>query len=238
MTEQEHSGIPTRAIHESYLDMQRSLTAYRRATDSGTNKQIEQAHGSVQDSVLAFYELLRPHIKSVNAVDDYWDGKAPPYKTDQVPDPEEGKAILQVQKSHDTYSIQQFTSDVSEFQGLRDWHDALGLNGNTRLLGVKGMGQNVFITYHTYQKGLRHLDNWQTEYVERESTMGGFYSHKKETTVERKRVDMDRLKRAARELSDVAEQLGALSHFDATTPRTEITEEEISRLEAWQQENL
>lgn len=49
---------------------------------------------------------------------------------------------------------------------------------------------------------------------------------------------MPKLKRAARELSDVAEQLGALSEFDASTPRTEITDDLIDEVEQWRQRKL
>lgn len=235
-----HSDVPTRAVHESYLDMQRALKRYRKAKDSGDGAAIQRGHGDVQETVLTFYELLRPHLKSNNAVTDWWDGELPPYPGDgSAPDPEDGKGILQVQTKRDTRQLNgNLNADPSELERLDEWHDALELNGNIRLLGVRGVGDGVFLSFQTYQKGLRYLDEWETTYLTEEKDMGGFFEGKKTTETTRQRVDMPKLKRAARELSDVAEKLGALSEFAETTPRTEITEDMMEDIEEWRQANL
>lgn len=234
-----HSGIPTRAIHEAYLDMQRALKGYRQATDGGSQVDIESAHGDVQETVLTLYELLRPHIKHNDGVNDYWDGQPPSYTGDGEPDPEEGKGVLEVQRRKESLQIPpDKTGEFSEADSLADWHEFIGLNGTVRLTGVHVEGNVALVAYDAYQLGLRELDNWQTEYKTTEDDLGGFLGGTTEKKTERDRVKISKLRRAARELSDVAEALGALSEFDASTPRTEITDDVIEEVEEWRQESL
>lgn len=246
--EDRHGGIPTRAIHEAYLDMQRALKRYRQATDQGHGSEWQQAHGDVQETVLTFYELLRPHIKHNEAVSDYWDGEPPSYPGNGAPDPEEGEGVIQVQTRTETQPITRDMTDEASFEemaewDLRDWHESLNLNGEVRLRSVHAdtteEGQPyVFVQYDSYQLGLRTLDDWQTRFRTKQTELGGFVGGTTQTETERQRVAMPKLKRAARELSEVAERLGALSEFDASTPRTEITEEDMEKVERWRQQNL
>lgn len=233
--DEEHSGIPTRAIHESYIEMQSALQKYRTAKDAQRQGPMTNAHGELQSGVLTFYELLRPHLKHESGVSDYWDGKLPSYRGNEPPDPDRGRGILQVQQATRAVGLDGVNTD--RIETLRDWHDALELNGDIRLAGVSGMGDKAFLTIHQYQKGLRHLDDWETKYTRTRTKKAGFMSDKTTETVERQRIPIDRLKRAARELSDVADKLGALSDFNASEHRTEITEEQISRVEQWREEN-
>lgn len=235
--EPEHSGIPTRAIHEAYLEMQNALRAHRRARDRGDKAAIDRSHGEVQESILTFYELLRPHIKRNDSIAEYWEGEPPSYpENGGAPDPEEGKAVLQVQQRVDRVSLEELSPD--KLENLQDWHDELGLNGRVRLVGVRGLGEEAFVQYHSYQLGLRNLDDWETKYQPEEQPVGGFMGGKTRTVQRRARIDMERLKRAARELSAVAEELGALSEFDASTPRTEITEDLIEEVNEWRAQTL
>ncbi len=232
-----HSGIPTRAIHETYIEMQQALQTYRTAKDAQQQRGMVDAHGQLQSSVLTFYELLRPHLKHEDGVTDYWTGKLPNYKDNEPPDPERGKGILQVQQATRTVELNGIEPD--EEWTLKDWADALPqVSDAVRLAGVRGLGDEAFITVYRYQKGLRHLDEWETKYVRNIERRGGFMSDKTTETVERQRIPIDKLTRAARELSDVADELGALSDFDASQHRTKIEEEHISEIEEWQNENL
>lgn len=243
--DERHSGIPTRAIHEAYLDMQRALKRYRQARDVGTESQIDNAHGDVQESVLTLYELLRPHIKHNDAVRDYWDGEPPRYDGNEPPDPEEGKAVLQVQHHNEAVGWENVPIDPQEkgvdelrTSNLEDWHEYLDLNGTVRLTGVRITKDGLFLSSQRYQLGLRQLDSWMTEFRTTQTELGGFLGNTTTESKERVRVSMEKLKRAARELSDVAERLGALSEFDATTPRTEITEEDMEKVEQWRQNQI
>lgn len=235
--EEPHSGIPTRAIHESYLDMQRSLKAYREAKDQQHQPALEQAHGELQQAVLTFYELLRPHIRHESGVNDWWDGELPNYKGNGTPpDPDDGKGVLQVQEKNETIGLDGI--DTNCVETLEDWHEQLGYNGNRRIVGVTGLGDDAFIKFHEYQLGLRHLDNWETGYKRRVVRKEGFQADKTEEIVERQRIPIDRLRRAARELADVADKLGALSQFDASNTRTEITADMIEEVKEWEKQNL
>jgi hypothetical protein len=209
----DHSGIPTQAIHEAYLDMQRSLKAYRQAKDRGSTHEVQQAHGEVQEGVLTFYELLRPHLRHEQGVTGYWQGELPAYPGDgQPPDPDEGAGVLQVQERREVHDLPE---GYDTLDGLRDWHEALGLNGNTRLVGISGQGDCVLTIEHRYQLGLRQLDEWETTYTTTSESVGGFYATKRTEQTERQRIPIDRLKRAARELSEVADELGLLTPIEA-----------------------
>lgn len=222
--EEEHSGIPTRAIHEAYLEMQRALKQYRQAKDRGQPDRIDRAHGNVQETVLTFYEMLRPPLKNNTAVDDYWHGKPPKYKHNGTPpDPEDGKAILHIQQKNDIFDTRQLTTQ--DLETLQDWHDALGLNDKTRIIGVaKGGGSHeivpagsALVTYQTYQLGLRNLDSWETKYEETETDFGGFMGGRTKTDYRRARIDIQRLQRASRSLGEVADKLGLHARIDVDT---------------------
>lgn len=240
--EENTSGIPTRAIHESYLDMQRALQQYRQAKDRADSVQVGNAHGSLQETVLTFYEMLRPHIRSNHGVNDWWDGTLPSYPQDgSMPDPDDGKAILDIQRR--TENLIANNVDLQSCENYKDYHETLDVADDIRITGIMtNQTQNndtvVVIAYQAYQMGLRHLDSWETTYKTTQQTLGGFMGSKTKQKQERQRVAISKLKRAARELADVAEQLGALSEFDASLDRTEITDQQMEELEAWRQQQL
>lgn len=212
-----HGGIPTRAIHEAYLDMQRALKRYRQATDRGDDAERDRAHGDVQETVLTFYELLRPHIKHNDAVSEYWDGKLPNYNGDSPPDPEDGKGVIHTQSGYEPMVLNQEQIEVlQDVETLRERHDALGLNGNLRLKGIVEVNQKqdgtpvALLSVESYELGLRRLDSWGTEIVTTQTELGGFLGSETRETRQRQRVAMPKLQRAARELSDVAKEIGFL----------------------------
>jgi len=236
--EDDPTGIPTRAIHETYLEMQRSLQSYRGARDAQRRREQQTAHGELQSAVLTFYELLRPHLKHESGVEDYWVGRLPSYNLDGVvPDIDEGKGLLQQQEHSEAVSFDQIDGNPREFETLKDWHDALGYE-TRRVSGVAAMGDAAIVTYLEYEKGLRNLDSWRTTFQTTQESRGGFMSHKTRETVQANRVGINRLVRAARELSAVADRLGALSDFDASNHRVEITDDQIRRVEQWADDNL
>lgn len=217
-TDDNHTGIPTRAIHEAYLDMQRALKRYRQARDAGSQAAVDDAHGDVQETVLTLYELLRPHIKNNDAVRGYWDGELPTYNGDGPPDPEEGKGVIQVQDHRDALDWSDVPIDdpetVESMTSLREWHEALGLNGSVRLVGVAPSEAGLFVTQQRYQIGLRQLDDWMTEHTTTQTTLGGFMGSTTRERTTRQRVQVNKLKRAARELGDIIERLGLHSATD------------------------
>jgi hypothetical protein len=214
--EDNHSGIPTRAIHEAYLDMQRALKSYREAKDQQHQAAIQQAHGELQQAVMTFYELMRPHLKQEQALKPYWEGKLPNYtKNGTPPEPDDGKGILQVQEKNDSFGFEDV--EVPQSETLDNWHQSLGFNGNKRIQGIYGMGDSVFVTWHEYQTGLKHLDSSETSYKRHVKPKDGFMGDKTETEVQRQRIPIDRLKSAARELSDAAKEIDFLSQTGVPT---------------------
>lgn len=218
------TGIPTRAIHEAYLDVQQSLREYREATDRGTTADRDRAHGELQEAVLTFYELLRPHLRDHAAVDGYWDGEPPSYNGNaSAPDPDDGKGVLHVQRRTEKVDLRQINTDVLADGGtpsLKELHDLFDMNGQARVVGLAAPSQDTpvaLLQYDVYQLGLRELDEWKTQYVETKSDMGGFLGGKQQTEYDRQRVDIDRLKRAARELAEVADKIGFLAPTDVPT---------------------
>jgi len=222
MQDDTHPGIPTRAIHEQYVAMQGSLQQYRTARDQG--QAVQRAHGDLQRDVLTFYELLRPHLKAQDAVSDWWEGKLPNYKPSEpeyVPDPDDGRGILQIQTARRVVDLSeadfsQARADGPSEASLKDWHDALGLNGGVRVEGVAGLGDSVLLTIQEYQLGLRQMDDWETKYQRKRQSQGGFMSDKTTETVERQRIPADRLIRAARELSDVTDHMNLLTDISSS----------------------
>lgn len=212
--DEEHSGIPTRAIHESYIEMQSALQKYRTAKDAQRQGPMSNSHGELQSDVLTLYELIRPHLKKEPALGDWWNGRLPNYPGEyKPPDPDNGRGILHVQQTRRQVDLNNVNPDALE--SFKEWHEALGLNGSVRIAGIAGIGDKVLVTVQEYQKGLRHLDSWETKYKRNREKKGGFLSDKTTEKVERQRIPIDRLKRAARELSDVINELGLLSQVDA-----------------------
>lgn len=214
----EESGneAPTRAIHNAYFELQEALQQYRRSKDAADQQAIEDAHGHVQDAVLAFYELLRPHLKHSKSVDGYWEGQPPTYHGNGTPpDPDNGKGILHVQRRNRRFELN--GTDPSQLTSLDDWHESIELNDDVRVVGVQTNGELALVHFDAYQLGLKTLDNWETEYVTQQASIDGFMSGKEEIKRERNRVDMERLKRAARELAEAADELGFLSHTEVPT---------------------
>ena len=214
--EEDHSGIPTRLIHEAYVEVIQSLNRYRAAKDAQNQRQLQRHHGDLQQSVLTLFDTLQSHLKEEPALQDWWKGRPPAYNGDGTPpDPDKGRGILQVQQTTRTVSITDLDTDPAELETLKDWHEALGLNGSIRLAGVTGMGESAFLTVQQYHMGLRNLKDWETKYTRKTKQKTGFMSDKTTETVERQRIPIDRLKRASYELADVANKLGLLSDVDA-----------------------
>ena len=222
MDNERQTGIPTRAIHEAYIDMQRAFKGYREAKDQQNQRQMSQYHGQLQSSVLTLYELLRPHLKSEEPVEKFWQGKLPNYTRDSTPpDPENGCGILQVQTKRESVDLSTVDIDIDNIEHLHDWHNALNLNGNVRITGIVNTGEKVMVQYQTYQMGLKHLDEWETKYDYQVQEQSGFMGKQENQTVERKRIPIDRLQRAARELATAADELNFLSATG--TPTNEDT---------------
>ncbi|MFW5900408.1 MAG: hypothetical protein ACOCTH_01360 [Halodesulfurarchaeum sp.] len=244
------SGLPTRAIHDAYLNLQQAHREYRRARDN--DQDTKQPQGVFQDAVLTFFELVRPHLKHESALSDYWAGNVPDYAGWSPDSPqdaaayvrEHGTGIYQVQKHVDTRKIRDEEQKVITDGGIdtfEEWHRFLGLSDSERLVSVKGDDQSgeLFVSLlRVAVLPLRDLDHWQARIRKHRKTGDGFMASETSVSTEIEYEPELKLITAKRLLVEAADKLGALSEFDASSPRTEITREDFEKLEEWHQRQV
>lgn len=248
MSQQDNTeqGIPTRAIHEAYLNLQQTHRSYRQARDAGQDAHSEKA--AFQDAVLTFYELVRPHLKHETALEDYWQGNLPDYTGWNFDTEREavayiqdhGTGVYQVQRHTDAVTIEQRTLTDGGPQTFADWHELLGLSWDSeRLVAVDPREEACFVKLlRCAVLPLRELDHWQATIVRERDRGDGFMAG--ETSVETRREFQppQKLVTAKRLLVEAADRLGALSEFEASTQTTEITREDMQKVEEWRQKQL
>ena len=241
------NGIPTRAIHESYINLQQAHHEYRRARDRGEDTRA--LRGEFQSQILAFYELVRPHLKHETALADYWSGHLPDYTgwdfdsdreaADYVRD--KGTGVYQVQQHTNLVSVEQQVLTDGGVDGFDGWHELLGLSWDSeRLIALQPTdGNQYFIkVLRAAVLPLRNLDRWRAREVTTREQGGGFMASETRERTHREFESGVKLIAAKRLLVEAADKLGALSAFDASTSRTEITREDIQKVEAWHKENV
>lgn len=241
-------GIPTRAIHEAYLELQGAHKHYRQIRDDPNTDDVDEtlARGQLQESVLTFYELVRPHLKHESSLSDYWEGSLPDYTgwgfetADEAARyvREHGTGVYQVQRHTDAVQVAQDVLPDGGFEGFADWHDFLDLSWESeRLVAVQPAegGTHFVLLLRAAVLPLRELDHWQARIARDRRQGDGFMAG--ETTVEtRREFELpQKLVTAKRLLVEAADKLGALSEFDASTPETEITREDIQKVDQWRQ---
>lgn len=248
MNDEQDTGMPTRAIHESYLSLQKAHREFRRARD--TDGDVTAAQGVFQDAILTFYELVRPHLKHESSLSNYWRGELPDYTGWDKPDgepaatyvKEQGTGVYQVQEHVDSVELNQQVLTDGGVSGFADWHELIGLSWDSeRLVAVQpdADSQQYFIkVLRCAVLPLRELDHWQTQVVEERQTGGGFMASETNTKRRREYESPMKLVTGKRLLVEAADQLGALSEFDASTQRTEITREDMEKVEEWRQQQL
>lgn len=243
----EGSGIPTRAIHEAYLTLQDAHREYRRARDNDDDLQLPKAR--FQDAVLTFYELVRPHLRHETALEDYWAGHLPEYTGwdfDSTSEAatyvrEKGTGVYQVQEHVDSVQVNQQVLTDGGLQTFEEWHELLGLSWDSeRLVAVTPAddGSHFVKVLRCAVLPLRELDRWQADVVKERTQGDGFMAGETtvETTLEYQPVQ--KLVTAKRLLVEAADRLGALSEFEASSQTTEITREDMQKVEEWRQKQL
>jgi len=242
-----NSGIPTRAIHDAYLQLQHAHREYRRARDNGEDTHDEQ--GAFQDAVLTFYELVRPHLKHESSLEDYWRGNLPDYAgwnfdsereaVDYVRDA--GTGVYQVQRHTDTVQIRQDVLTDGGLEGFEQWHEFLNLSWDSeRLVAVQPGEEGVHYLklLRVAVLPLRELDHWQAQVTHERSQGDGFMSGETAVDTRLEYQPAQKIVTAKRLLVEAADRLGALSEFDASSTRTEITREDLEKVEQWRQKQL
>jgi hypothetical protein len=250
------TGMPTRAIHESYLTLQQTHQHYRRVRERDGNER--DARGELQDAVLTFYELLRPHLKHESALSNYWTGDLPDYTGWDFRSAAEardyiqthGTGVYQVQKHPTTVRVDQQIMADGGVSGWADWHELLGLSWQTeRLVSVSKMPDDEreqldgeATHYATVLRcailPLRSLDRWQATLKKERDRGSGFMSGEAAVTTTREYQPQQKLITAKRLLVEAADRLGALSNFEASAQHTEITREDMEKVEEWRQKQI
>jgi len=244
MKDERDTGIPTRAIHELYLQMQEAHQNYRRVRDYAQGSE-DAAHARYQDAVLSFYELIRPHLKRKGAMGEFWYGELPNY-----PDRpwasvehaqqfclEKGTAIWQIQKHTRTVQLQPAGDSTGNqtavadggAMSLSEWHDRLNLGDMQRVVSVAHEGSGVIWTELRAVAGLRQLDGWTTQEVTERKDGSGFMASQVSTTTNLQYVPEPKLTQAKRLLSEATDKMNLLSQVDIDHESGAIVNFDMSR---------
>ena len=221
----EDTGIPTRAIHESYLTLQQSHRKYRQAKSMGRDTQRE--HAEFQDAVLTFYELIRPHLKRKSSMEKFWAGKLPDYPERAYQSVERarqyyidgGIAVWELQEHTQVAATANVNSGgsataVADGSGdLADWHEQLNLGANQRLVSIGRHEEQLVYKELRAVRGLRQVDGWDTREKTRRESAGGFMAGETSEHVDLKHVPVRKLTKAKRLLAEAADKMSLLSQI-------------------------
>lgn len=252
MDERQDTGIPTRTIHEAWLVTEEAHDEFRRARDLHDDTTREQA--DLQHAILRFYEVLRPWLKSESALSGYWRGELPDYTGWDFDQPrqavehvrERGTCVYQAQLHTEQVTLGQRAladgGQPAEYD-RQTLHDLLGLSWDTERLvsmhPVEDDGADYYLqVVRAALLPLRSLDHWQATVTREREQGSGFMAGETAQSVSREFQPPQKLEVAKRLLVEAANRLGALPEFDASAQRTEITREDIERVEEWRQNQL
>jgi len=243
-------GLTARTVERVHLSLQESLSEFRLARDNPGSQAAPDYPGvELQESILRFWELLRPHVRNHGPLEEYWEGAVATYPTKRLHTVAELKAYY-FDKSVGVWQIQVHTDQITP-QPLKqqangsqpaiadggeltaaEWGEALNLNKNERVLAADTLdGVHWVKTARMAVLGLRELDHWQIKRREvREDSSGGFMSgsvkgagFQGENTGSIKTEPVSeppqKLLTAARMLVEVAEELGAISTYSIADDR-------------------
>jgi len=228
MTDEQDSGMPTRAIHESYLSMQQAHQQYR-SVRNNPNTSDQAAHASYQQAVLTFYELTRSHLKRQSAMSSYWHGELPEYPSQPWASVDharqyirqQGTAVWGLQKHIDTMPLQSPEASGGETaladgggRSLVEWHDELGLGRRQRVVSVQPEEGLLMWVELRAVAGLRQLDNWDTQKRTQRRQGSGFMASETATNTELEYVPVAKLTEAKRLLGEAADKMNLLSKID------------------------
>jgi len=244
------TGIPTRAIHEAYLTLQQAHQEYRRARDDGADTHGHQA--AFQHEALRFHDLIRHHLKHETAVSDYWNGELPAYTGWDFDSTAEaiayvedtGTGVYQTQVHTVARTVeQQVLTDGGQPETMQEWHRLLGLSWDSeRLIAYQQDREEPARFYAKVLRAavlpLRELDHWRADIVTERTSGDGFMAGETRSETRREFQPPQKLIAAKRLLVEAADKLGLLSDIDASTQRTEITREDLEKVEEWRQEQI
>jgi len=218
------TGIPTRAIHEAYLNLQQAHRGFRQARTDGAGE--DSAHAEFQDAVLTFYELIRPHLKRKSAMSHFWHGELPDYPArpwDSVEHAKQynmqyGTAIWGAQRHTQSAATSPNVGDASAIAdgegSLAGWHEELQLGDMQRVVATE-QGDAVLTWIELrFVGGLKQLDSWETRKTRSREQQDGFLAGQTTTRVDLQYVDVWKLTQAKRLLAEAADKMNLLSRVD------------------------
>lgn len=220
------TGIPTRAIHEAYLNLQESHRQYRRARDN-PNQPERRAHAGFQDAVLGFYELIRPHLKRKSSMAKFWEGRLPDYPGRDFASVEQarryyqnnGIAVWSLQKHIGKRQARQAgagSEAIADGGGVSfsDLHDTLGFTDRQRLVSIEREDGILLWIELRAVAGLGQLDGWETREETHREKGSGFMASQTKANTELRHVPIGRLTRAKRLLAEAADKMSLLSRVE------------------------
>lgn len=219
------TGIPTRAIHEAYLNLQQAHRQFRSARDTPTGNET-RAHADFQDATLTFYELIRPHLKRKSGVSKFWEGKLPSYPgrafesaADAKRYYRQGVAIWGFQTHVETRPLPGGNAtEIAVADGgnatLRDYHRQFDLSDMTRILALDAEESVIIWKELRAIGGLRQLDTWDTREVTERTSGNGFMASQTRKNTELRYVPVWKLTQAKRLLAEAADKMSLLSRVE------------------------
>lgn len=222
------STIPTRVIHEAFVNSKHARQGYIQARKS--DQGLEPARRQLQQAVLAYYEVLREYIKE--HLEDYWHGKLPTNGN-------EGIAI---------FGYADTTADVplSDFEPNGSLKDDAPINRDLghhqQIQGLADINHDAGIAtlrIRNYRAGLKQLeDTFNQTTVKHTQKKGSPLGNRVVTKEKSQQLDAGLLFTAARCLDEATKELGLLAEVEEGTPRTQITEETLEEVKAWREQNI
>lgn len=184
------SSLSHREVEAAHHSLQQALSQHRlsglAAVD--TDAEVDNPDAHLQESIMRFYELLRPHIKRSPKLQKYWEGGLADYPADGMPTTVRGAkyyyaessvGVWQIQVDHDTIIPQQPRTTKGRKVALADggelpdtptgWHQRLRLSEYERVYRVQRSPADDVIDgwYTTILQfsilGLRDLDTWEID---------------------------------------------------------------------------
>lgn len=220
------TGIPTRAIHEAYLNLQQSHREYRRARDTPSRNE-RPAHADFQDATLTFYELIRPHLKRKSGLAKFWHGQLPDYPGQAFASEDaarnyyrQGIGVWGLQKHVETRpapggdaAASAATTDGGR-TSLAEFHQQFDLPDTVRVIAFDREDSVLVWKELRAVAGLKQLDSWDTRETRQRDKQGGFMASETTETTQLRYVPVERLTTAKRLLAEAADKMSLLSRVD------------------------
>ncbi|MFW5905406.1 MAG: hypothetical protein ACOCUO_01000 [archaeon] len=211
------STIPTRAIHDAYLEALQARLDYQQSIGGPFE---QQAHEALQDAVAGYFEVLRPHLTSSNATDALWNEEKlwptePVYQTVAICI-ECGKYISADDLGESQLNIGDYCPSCSR--------DNPNRAGRPRLEAdqIPKTNEEGDVVYR-YVRGLKSIDGIFDRSVERSVEYSDALGTHQKTIEETQLVPPTHLKTIAWKLDEALKELNLLGKVDDKLPTGGMT---------------